>query len=167
MEVPSGVEVKVDGSKIVAKANGKAAEYKFNSKLLNVKVEGNNLIVATNMKGKRKLNAVVLAVEAHVRSLFKGVTAGFEKKLQVVFAHFPVSVEVKGKEVVIKNFLGEKMPRVADIVGSTQVKVAGQEITVSGSEADAVGQTAANIVQATKIVGKDLRVFQDGIYLVK
>jgi large subunit ribosomal protein L6 len=39
-------------------------------------------------------------------------------------------------------------------------------VTVSGSDREKVGQTAANIEMACKIKKRDRRVFQDGIYIV-
>ncbi|MGB9577463.1 MAG: 50S ribosomal protein L6, partial [Candidatus Norongarragalinales archaeon] len=98
------------------------------------------------------------------RNMIKGCTEEYSKKLQVVYAHFPITIEVKGSQVNIKNFLGEKVPRTAKIVGDTKVSVAGQEITVSGHDKEAVGQTASNLVRATRIAKKDVRIFQDGIY---
>ena len=67
----------------------------------------------------------------------------------------------------IKNFLGEKQPRKTTVIGEkTKVEVKGQVLTISGPDKDAVGQTASNIKQATKIKEKDSRVFQDGFYAV-
>ncbi len=37
---------------------------------------------------------------------------------------------------------------------------------VTGINKESVGQTVANIEQATKIKSRDPRVFQDGIYVV-
>ncbi len=103
---------------------------------------------------------------AHTRNMIKGLKEGYSYKLKVVYTHFPISVKVEGDKVVITNFLGEKTPRVAKILGDTKVQVNGQEIIVSGSDKELVGQTAANIETATKISKKDRRVFQDGIYIV-
>jgi large subunit ribosomal protein L6 len=63
--------------------------------------------------------------------------------------------------------LGEKYPRVAKIVGRTQVRVDGDEILVSGISKEEVGQTAINIERATAVRYRDRRVFQDGCYLVE
>jgi len=77
-----------------------------------------------------------------------------------------MSVKVAGDKVVIENFLGERHPRTARIVGDTKVQVKGDEVEVTGINKEHVGQTMANIEQATRIKGRDPRVFQDGIYLV-
>jgi large subunit ribosomal protein L6 len=67
---------------------------------------------------------------------------------------------------LIQNFLGERVPRVAKIVGKTQVKVEGSDLIVSGINIEEVGQTAANIEQACRIVGYDRRKFLDGCYII-
>jgi len=82
-----------------------------------------------------------------------------------VYAHFPMKAIVKGSEFVIENFLGEKAPRRAPILGETKVVVQGDQVLLTGPNVEEVGQTAANIEQATKIRGFDPRVFQDGIYI--
>jgi large subunit ribosomal protein L6 len=38
---------------------------------------------------------------------------------------------------------------------------------LTGTDVEAVGQTAANIERATKVWGYDPRVFQDGIYITE
>jgi large subunit ribosomal protein L6 len=99
--------------------------------------------------------------------MIKGVTEGFEYKMSIVYSHFPMQTKVEGKTVVISNFLGEKKPRIAKIVGGTTVKVSGNSVVVSGINKEDVGQTTANIEQKTKIKRFDPRVFQDGIYVVE
>ncbi|VVB71071.1 50S ribosomal protein L6 [uncultured archaeon] len=63
--------------------------------------------------------------------------------------------------------MGEKSPRRGLVFGSAQVKIAGPDITVTGSNSEDVGQTCRNLINAVKIKGKDIRVFQDGIYYVE
>ena len=86
--------------------------------------------------------------------------------MKIVYAHFPMTVKVKGNIVTIDNFLGERSPRVAKIIGDAKVSVKGEDVTITGINKEEVGQTMANIEQATKIKGRDPRIFQDGIYLV-
>ncbi len=164
MKVPEGVAVEVANGVIRVKGAAGEFETKFNPGLLEVRVENGEIAVTPKRKETRALRAAKHAVEAHVRNLFQGLEKEFEKKLEVVFAHFPVSVEVKGKEVLIKNFLGEKLSRKARVVGSAQVSVAGNIVTVKGRSKEDVGQTANNIVRAAKIRARDIRVFQDGVY---
>jgi large subunit ribosomal protein L6 len=115
---------------------------------------------------RRKDKALIGTWDAHIRNMLKGVTKGFEYELKIVYSHFPIRATVKDDEVRIDNFLGEKHPRTAKIVGDTKVKVSGDQVLVTGINKEAVGQTAANIELATRIKGYDPRVFQDGIYIV-
>jgi large subunit ribosomal protein L6 len=93
------------------------------------------------------------------------VTEGWEYEMEVFYSHFPMKVRVENDEVVIENFLGEKAPRRTTIHGDTEVSVDGEEITLTGSDIESVGQTAADIEQLTRVKDKDIRVFQDGVYI--
>ena len=103
--------------------------------------------------------------DSHIRNMITGVTKGFTYKMKIIFTHFPIQVNVEGDKVVIRNFLGERAPRVAKILPGVKVEVQKEDVLVKGIDIEAVGQTAANIEQATKVKGKDIRVFLDGIYI--
>jgi len=99
--------------------------------------------------------------------MFHGVTEGWEYEMEVFYSHFPMQVGVEGDEVVIENFLGEKAPRRTEIHGDTEVTVSNEEVTLSGPNIEDVGQTAADIEQLTRVQDKDVRVFQDGVYITQ
>jgi large subunit ribosomal protein L6 len=94
-----------------------------------------------------------------------GVTKGYTYKVKVVYAHFPITVKTKGKQILVENFVGERSPRIAEIVGDTKVSVEGDDVIVKGVSVEDVGQTAANVELATKIKRKDQRIFLDGLYI--
>lgn len=164
MKVPQGVSVSESAGVVTAKGAKGSVSKQFNTRLVKLSVASDEVKVDGIGKMNRSKKAAVNAVERHLKNMFEGVLNGFSKKLTVVYAHFPVALEVKGASVLIKNFLGEKSPRTAKIVPGVQVKADKQEINVSGADREAVGQTAANIIQAVKITRRDIRVFQDGIY---
>jgi large subunit ribosomal protein L6 len=99
--------------------------------------------------------------------MLAGVTDGFVYKLKINYSHFPIKVSARGNSVFIDNFLGERYPRKARIVGATKVGITKEFVEVSGIDKEAVGQTAANIRSVTKIRNRDCRVFKDGFYLVR
>jgi large subunit ribosomal protein L6 len=133
---------------------------------ITVSVEDGHVVIESE-ESDAKTNATVGTFESHVENMFHGVTEGWEYKMEVYYAHFPMQVSVEGDEVVIENFLGEKAPRHAKIRGATDVQVDGEEITLSGPDKEAVGQTAADIEQLTRVKDKDQRVFQDGVYITQ
>lgn len=163
LALPTGATVEVN-DRLVVKGNGKVYPIVFAPNVVKVKVDNNIVEFAVIGKPSRSKVAAMRSTIAHIKNAFIGMSTGFSKKLQVVFAHFPVTIEVKGKDIFIKNFLGEKLARSAKIIGDTKVEVKGQEITITGSDKYSVGQTANNLMRATKIRKKDRRVFQDGIY---
>ena len=98
--------------------------------------------------------------------MIKGSTKGFTYKLKIVFAHFPITVKIKGKEISVDNFFGERSARNSKIIGDdTKVTVQGEDVIISGSNIENVSQTAANLELATRIKNKDSRVFLDGVYI--
>ncbi len=166
IEIPENVEITLVGNEIIVKGPKGELRRALSYPGVSIEKKDSYILVYSSTLRKRQ-RAMVGTFAAHIRNMIKGVTEGFEYKLKVVYSHFPISVKVKGKEVVIENFLGEKTPRKTKIFGNCEVIVKGNEIIVKGINKEEVGQTAANIEQATRIKDKDPRVFQDGIYLVE
>ena len=164
MEIPDGVTARLDDNVLAIKGplGGCRKDLsKIKAKILH---EGNKILIQPLGKKKSDLS-VANTTRSIIRNMIKGVTKGFTYKLKMAFAHFPISVKVKGKEVLIENFYGERSPRIAKIVGDCQVSVEGDDIIVKGVFLEDAGQTAANIEQATTVKRKDQRVFLDGIYV--
>lgn len=158
--IPEGVKIEVAEQLLVVRgAQGEVR--KIVPATIRVSVNGSKVDVCGQD------NALVNTVIAHIKNMFKGVKEGFTVKVKIVYAHFPITLEVKGKEAIVKNFLGEKLPRKAKIVGSTKIEVNGQDVTIFGVDKEAVGATLSNLKMATKIRKKDSRVFQDGLYVVE
>jgi large subunit ribosomal protein L6 len=124
-------------------------------------------VVIESVEDDAQTLSTVGTFESHIENMFHGVTEGWEYEMEVFYSHFPMQVDVEGDEVVIENFLGEKAPRRTEIHADTDVSVDGEELTVSGPDIEAVGQTAADIEQLTRINDKDVRVFQDGVYITQ
>jgi len=171
VKIPEGVEVQVEGNPVsgyTVRAVGPLGEnskfLKFRDVFIEKTEEGIRIYTSV---AKTKHKAIVGTYAAHINNLIKGVVQGFEYRLKVFYAHFPVKLRVSGNEVIIENFLGETTPRKAKIVGNAKVEIRGQEIIVRGVDIEECGQTAANLERATRIRNKDRRVFQDGIYIVK
>ena len=166
VKIPENVQVEINNNEVVVKSGGKELRRKFEHPKIVIKKEGDEVVIFCEYP-RRKDNAMVGTIRAHINNMIKGVTEGFTYKLKIRYAHFPMKVSVKGNEVIIENFLGEKHPRRARIMEGVTVKISGEDVIVTGIDKEKVGQTAANIEQATRIKGRDPRVFQDGIYIVE
>ena len=116
--------------------------------------------------GRRKRDYSILhTARSIIRNICEGLIEGYTIKMKVVFAHFPITVKVEGKTVLIENFQGERAPRVTKIVGNTKVIPKGEDVILTGEVWTDITQTAANIELHTKVKDKDHRVFLDGIYV--
>ncbi len=161
--------------------DGVSAEYKDNvlsvkgpkgevSKFLKfprvyIEVKDGNILVGTKKFSQRQ-KKIIHTYRAHINNLIKGVTEGFEYKLVVVYAKFPITVELKGSTFIVKNLLGEKVPRTVEIPEGVKVEIKGnKDITVTGIDKEKVGQVAASIEQSTRVLNMDRRVVQDGIFI--
>ncbi|QLH78132.1 50S ribosomal protein L6 [Halosimplex rubrum] len=133
---------------------------------VSVSVDGDTVVVESD-EDDAKTMSTLGTFESHVRNMFHGVTEGWEYEMEVFYSHFPMQVDVEGEEVVIENFLGERAPRRTEIHGDTDVSVSEEQITLSGPDVEAVGQTAADIEQLTRVTDKDVRIFQDGVYITQ
>lgn len=167
VKIPDGVTVQVDNSRVSVRGPKGVIVRDFSyAEKVKVFVEGDEVIVATSFARRRDV-AQVYSISAHIRNMILGVTKGFRYWLRIIYSHFPISVKVDGDKVLIENFIGERSPRVAKIVGSAKVKIQKNDIIVEGIDLEEVSQTAANIEQAVRIRGLDRRVFADGIYIYK
>ncbi len=168
IELPKGAAITVHGRTIRAKGPLGAAERPFPSDVLTLSVAGTTVTLALKIPPNRKASRALLRTwAAHVANLGGGVTRGVEARLKVVAAHFPMKVQVRGEELLIENFLGEKHPRSTRLLPGTKAEVAGDIVTLSGHDVEQVGQSAANVERVTRIRDYDPRVFQDGIYLIE
>jgi large subunit ribosomal protein L6 len=165
VEIPEGVEVQLSDGEVIVRRGDTVLSKRLSHPRVRISLEDSSVRVSCHLP-KRKEKALVGTYAAHIRNMIKGVTEGFTYIMKIVYAHFPVKVSVQGSEVVIENFMGERHPRRARIKGHTTVEIKGDTLYIRGPNLEDVGQTAANIEQATRIKNKDPRVFQDGIYIV-
>ncbi len=166
LEVPEGVEVKIEKGLVTVK--GKKGECSKNLIDPRVNIElKDGKVVFTAKKATKREKTRIGAYYSHVKNMIKGASEGHVYKLKVCSGHFPMNASVSGKEFVVKNFLGEKKPRIFKLKEGVDVKVEGDAVTVESCSKELAGQTAADIEMLTKITNRDLRIFQDGIYITE
>jgi large subunit ribosomal protein L6 len=158
------VSVNLEGRKITVKGTQGTLERDFSLFPVLINAEGNTVRVWAEWPRKKEA-ALVGTVHSHIQNMIKGVQKGFTYKIKIVFSHFPISVKVQDKTVMIENFTGERRARKAKIIGDVKVKVEAEDIVVQGVNLEDVSQTSANIEQATRVRRKDPRIFLDGLYV--
>jgi large subunit ribosomal protein L6 len=168
VDLPKGVELTVHGRTLRAQGPLGTVERPFPSDVLALTVAGGAAEITVRLPPERRRSRTLARTwAAHVANLAGGVTRGVEARLKVVAAHFPMKVQVRGEELVIENFLGEKYPRTTRLLPGTKAQVDGEIVVLTGWDVEQVGQSAANIERVTRIRDYDPRVFQDGIYLIE
>lgn len=165
IEIPSGVDVSVHGNAIIVKGENGEIKKRLNISKIDLKVDGNKVLIGSKTASKKE-KRLINTYAAHIRNMINGVSEGFEYKLKIAYSHFPMTVEVNGNEAVIKNFLGEKIPRKLKILKGTDVKIDKDIIIIHSHDKELAGQTAANFEIATKVGKRDRRVFQDGVFIM-
>lgn len=144
--IPSGVEVKVDGSMVVVK--GKMGELKQQiDKDIQCKVENNN-IVFTRSSETKEVRSKHGLYRALINNMVVGVTKGWEKALIVNGIGFKAVMQ--GEKLVLN--IGFSHP--VEILPPEGIKISCPtvtEVVVKGIDRTLVGQIAANI-RAKRVV---------------
>ena len=166
IELPDDVSAEADGLELAVEGPNGRVERRLWYPDVAVGVDDGVVFIDSD-EDDAKTTATMGTFESHVENMVHGVTEGWEYEMTVLYAHFPMQVRAEGDEVVIENFLGERAPRRTTVHGDTEVSVSGEEILLSGPDKEAVGQTAADIEQLTRVTDKDTRVFQDGVYITR
>lgn len=166
VDIPEGVDVSLDLLKIkINGPNGELERRIFYPKL-KIKKEGSSIILESS-KVSKKEKMFLKTTKAHIKNMILGVTEGFTYELKICSGHFPMTVTHEGNQIIIKNFLGERVSRTADILDGVNIEIKKDIIKLSGCNKELVGQTAANIERSTRITNRDRRRFQDGIYITE
>jgi large subunit ribosomal protein L6 len=166
LDLPEGITCTIEEGVVTLQKGGKTLNRNVSIPGTTVNASGNKVVFEA-LQGNKNTRKRILSNIAHVKNLIKGLEKEFIYKLEACNVHFPMTLKVEGDRVVINNFLGGKTPRVARILPSVQVKITGQTITVTSANREFAGQTAANLERATKVVNRDRRIFQDGIFITE
>src|SRR3989344_3254039 len=161
--IPKGVSINLDGNLMKVKGPKGEIERRFAFKNVNFNLSENKIII-TSKKNSRKFKKIVNSFYSHITNMLWGIQNSYTYKLKVCSGHFPMKVTQDKDNILISNFLGEKIPRKAAILQGVSVKLDSDTITLTGADKEATAQSAANIEMATKITKRDRRVFQDGIF---
>lgn len=164
LQLPDGVTAEIDRFDVIVSGSEGEVRKRLWYPDVSISVDDGHVIIETD-RTDAKTTATVGTFKSHIQNMFHGVAHGWEYEMEVHYAHFPMQVRVENDDVVIENFLGERAPRRTGIHGNTNVQVEDERVILSGPDKEAVGQTAADIEQLTRVPGKDTRVFQDGVYI--
>jgi len=140
VEIPSGVEVKLDGQSIAVKGKNGEMALEVNDKV-DVSQEDNVLLFS----GKDNVtNSVAMAgtMRSLANNMVIGVTTGYQKKLELVGVGYRAAVQGNKLDLT----LGFSHPVQYDIPADIKIETPSQtEIVVMGADKQKVGQVSAEI----------------------
>ncbi|MCD6047600.1 MAG: ribosomal protein [Gammaproteobacteria bacterium] len=141
IELPTGVTVAIDGDEVTVKGPKGSVKKKIlsNGVTLDIINGGKEAQVGASRNG---VKAGTGTAAAHLKNLVKGVTTGFELKLELVGVGY--RAQAQGKKLNLT--LGFSHPVAFDVPEGITVETPSQtEILVKGADKNLVGLVAAKI----------------------
>lgn len=164
VEVPSGVDVKINGSHIKIKGPKGEMEFTF-SPSINLSFKDGEIIV-TRPSDVREMRSLHGTTRSLIQNMIIGVTDGFQKELQLVGVGYRANME--GKNLVLNVGYSHSVeiepPQGIDF----EVGDRAQQIFITGIDKQKVGQVAADIRKVRKpepYKGKGIRYKDERIRL--
>lgn len=166
LQLPSGVTATLAHGEMTVKGPKGEVTKILKDPQVNIKVEGNNVTFKSE-KGTKRQKRTMNSFIAHLNNMIKGAQEPYKYVMKICSGHFPINVSISGEQLLVKNFLGEKSPRTLKLKKGVSVKIDGDKITVESPDKELAGSMASDIELLTAKSNRDLRVFQDGIYLIE
>lgn len=140
VSLPSGVNVTLEGQSISVKGSKGTLEFEVHSSV-EVKQEDNVLTFAPKMGGK-EADALAGTTRALINNMVTGVSAGFEKKLQLV----GVGYRAKAAGSTLNLTLGFSHPVDYQLPDGVKAETPSQtDIVLKSADKQLLGQVAAEI----------------------
>lgn len=165
IDIPHGIEVTVEPTMVIVKGPKAELKRKITSPMIKITKSNNELHLDLKKAAKRE-KMMLKTLKAHIKNMINGVQNEFEYHLKICSGHFPITVSFEKGEFIVKNFLGETIPRKKRLQQNVKIEIKGNDIVVKGHDKETTGQAAASIEAITRMTDKDRRRFQDGIFIV-
>ena len=137
--IPENVEVKIEGQKVMIKGPKGELQREIRPEI-KVETKNNQIFVSPQIETK-KTKAFWGLTRALIANMIKGVTEGFEKKLEIVGLGFRALLE--GNDLLL--YVGFTQPIKIEAPEGIKFSVEKNIITVSGADLEKVSQIAAKI----------------------
>ena len=138
LEIPANVEVKVENNIVSVKGPKGELSTEVN-KNITVEVKDNTVVVTRKSDEFKNFHGTT---NANIRNMIKGVTDGFEKKLEAVGVGYRFAV--KGNEISISAGFSHPV-NVKVPTGLTVESPSNTELFIKGANKQLVGEFAANV----------------------
>jgi large subunit ribosomal protein L6 len=141
IELPTGVEAKINGQDINIKGAKGTFDYKIHDSVI-ITQDANTITVKPRSNSDKRGWAMAGTMRAVTNNMVIGVSLGFEKKLELVGVGY--RAQAQGNKLNLT--LGFSHPVVHDVPEGVTVETPSQtEIILRGIDKQVIGQTAAEI----------------------
>ena len=103
--LPEGASASIAGDVITVSKDGQSLSREFRHHKVEVRAVNGDLEVFVNLP-RRSDKALAGTWAAHLRNMALGIDEGFEYRLKAVFRHFPMSLKLDGKQMIINILFG-------------------------------------------------------------
>jgi len=165
IKVPENINSQLTGSLLVLKGPKGEVKREFPDKNISLDYKENTITLKVS-KFSKVNKKLIKSYAAHIKNLITGSLEGHKYSLKICSGHFPMNVSVSNDQLIVKNFLGEKVPRTLKLKAGATVKVEGDVVIVESTNKEIAGHVSADIELLTRRTGYDGRIFQDGIWIV-
>jgi len=142
IEIPQGVKIKYENRKLIVEGPKGKLELEI-SPGLDLEIKDNQILVTKKeeIKKDKKIQAMWGTTRQLIKNMLKGVTEGFEKKLEI--SGLGYRAEMKGKDLILN--VEYSHPVVFSAPEGIKISVEKNIITISGIDKELVGNVAAKI----------------------
>jgi len=145
IKIPSSVEIKILNDEILVK--GPQGELKQNlPSFVKVEINGQDLNLKVENQENKKQKSLWGTMNRLIANMIKGVSEGFEKKLEMVGVGY--RAEVKQDNLILR--IGYSHPVDFSIPEGIEAQIEKNIITIKGIDKQVVGDTAARIRRLRK-----------------
>lgn len=137
--IPQGVEMKLEANVVKVKGPKGALDFAHHHEVKIIL--GDNAVSVEKSGNSKKAAGIWGTTTKMIGNLIEGVTAGFQKQLELNGVGFRMSVQ--GKKIVMA--LGFSHPVEVMVPEDLDVKIENNVMTISGIDKQKVGQFSANI----------------------
>lgn len=141
IQLPSGVQVTVNGQDITVSGVKGQLSYHVPEGIQVEVVDNTKLVVSQKDPANKDLAAIYGLTRAQLANMVKGVSTGFEKKLELKGVGY--RAQIQGNDLILS--LGFSHPVKFTPKEGIKISVTDNVITVSGIDKSLVGETAAKI----------------------
>ncbi|MBI2650453.1 50S ribosomal protein L6 [Candidatus Woesearchaeota archaeon] len=165
IDLDDSVSASINNQVLLIKGPQGESSRKINQHSISIKID-NKKITLESKRGTKEDKKMMGSLTAHVKNMIRGSMQNHVYTLKICSGHFPMNVSVSSNKLIVKNLLGEKVPRVLHLKHGADVKVEGDLVHVTSASKEIAGQVSADIEQLTRRPRYDTRIFQDGIYII-